>query len=85
VSIAKVAEVVSSFFNSSVYFSLQITKAKAQNIQLGYYKGNWATYEILKRFFKGKRYYAKCITSMDEDKNGDSEGDNKDNGDGDIG
>ena len=52
VSIAKVAEVLSLDFNVLVYFSLHITKAKSLNKQLRHYEGNWAMYEILKRFFK---------------------------------
>jgi hypothetical protein len=75
VSIAKVAEVVSLDFNFLVYFSLHITKAKSRNKQLRHYEGNWATYEILKRFFKSKRYYKKRITSDDDD---GSDLDNKD-------
>jgi hypothetical protein len=67
VSIAKVAEVVSLDLNFLVYFSLHITKAKSRNKQLRHYEGNWATYEILKRFFKSKRCYKKRITSVDDD------------------
>ena len=40
------------------------------------YEGNWATYEILKKFFKSKQYYKKRITSLDNDN--DSDSDNKD-------
>jgi hypothetical protein len=88
-AVSKVAEVVSLLhFNSSVYFSLHITKAKSRNKQLGYYEGNWPTYEILKRFFKSKRYYMKHITFMEDNDDSDSEGNNamlSDNNDGEGG
>lgn len=65
--ISKVADVVSLNFNFLVYFSLHIIKAKSRNEQLRYYEGNWATYEILKRFFKSRRCYKKRITSANDD------------------
>ena len=79
-SIAKVAEVVSFYFKFLVYvyFSLHITKAKSRNKQLRHYEGNWATYEILKRFFKSKRCYKKRITSVDDDDGSDLDKDVKD-------
>ena len=72
------AEVVSLNFNSSVYFSLHITKAKSQNKQLCYYEEDWPIYEILKRFFKSKRYYTKRIASMEDVDNSDGDLENKD-------
>ena len=72
------AEVVSLIFNSSVYFSLYITKAKSRNKQLHYYEGDWPIYEILKRFFKSKRYYTKRIASMEDVDNSDGDLENKD-------
>ena len=62
-------------FNFLIYFSLHITKAKSRNKQLRHYEGNWATYEILKRFFKSKRCYKKRISSADDN---DSDSDGKD-------
>jgi len=73
--IVKVAEVVSLDFNFLINFSLveslHITKAKSRNKQLRYYEGNWATYEILKRFFKSKQCYKKRIASVDDNDGGD--------------
>src|SRR6266542_945595 len=41
-------------------------KAKTKNEQLQRYKGNWATFEIIKTIIKNRRLYQKRIRSADQ-------------------
>src|SRR6266508_1062379 len=58
-------------------------KAKTKNEQLQHYKGNWATFEIMKTLIKNRRLYRKRIGSADQSDGeqgpGDEEGEEGNN------
>ena len=69
-AVGKIAQVMSFIllFLSINHSLLHIVQASARSKQLKYYKGNWATVEIMKTLLRNRHSYQKHIGHLDVDK-----------------